>query len=309
VAELERRFGQPRDQLRANLRRQCLVPERGGLLPNAHGTAVGLIFDLGPGRAVVALPGPPRELQPMVREHLLPWLQARYGVRRPGAALTLRFVGVGQSQIDQTIKDRVALPPDVQVTSLFEGSRVDFTFHLPGHTEADLDRLRRVGEEVRRHLGEFCYAEGDVSLEEVVLRALRVRGARLTVAEVASGGSLAAALHAAPTAREVVQGSFAAPTETQLAGLLEIRSWPAEATPETRARLLAEAAAMHGGTDQAVAVGEPWNTNGVRRVWVAFKTDRGLETRALAAGEASSAGRAGLVTSVLDQLRRWVSRP
>ena len=57
-------------------------------------------------------------------------------VRHPaaGAALTLRFVGLGQSQIDQTLKDHVPLPKDVMTSSQFEGSRVDFTFSLPNDT-------------------------------------------------------------------------------------------------------------------------------------------------------------------------------
>lgn len=306
VAELERRFRQPRDQLRPNLRRQCLVPERGGFLPNARGTAVGLVFDLAPG-AIIALPGPLGELQPMVHEHLLPWLERRYGVREPRAALTLRFVGVGQSQIDQTLKDQVGLPPDVVVTSYFEGSRVDFTFSLPEHAEGDVARLRQLGAAVRRHLGEFCYAEGDTSLEEVVLRALRERGARLTLAEVASGGSLAAALNGAPGVEEVVQGSFAAPVEDRLAGLLETRLVAAE--PEARARLLAEAAAVHGGTVWAVLVGEVHREDGESRVWLVFKTDGAVYARRLTAGGISSAGRAALVTAVLDQLRRWLHAP
>lgn len=309
VSELERRFRQPRDQLRPNLRRQCQVPERGGLLPNPHGTAVGLIFDLGPGRALVALPGPPRELQPMVREAVLPWLLQRYGVREPGASLTLRFVGVGQSQIDQTLRDQVGLPPDVIVTSIFEGSRVDFTFSLPGATEHAGERLRPLAAEVHRHLGEFCYAEGETTLEEVVLRALQSRGARLTLAEVASGGALAVALSSAPTAADVVRGSIAAPTENQLAELLEAVPTAGEAGSETRVRALAESAAKYSGSRWAVVVGEASGDADNRRVWLAFKTDSTIKTRRLSAGEPSRAGRDSLVTSVLDQVRRWLQAP
>jgi nicotinamide-nucleotide amidase len=269
---------------------------------------VGLVFDLAPG-ALIALPGPPRELQPMVREQVLPWLRQRYGVREPGASLTLRFVGVGQSQIDQTIQERVKLPPEVIVTSLFEGSRVDFTFSLPGHTERDFERLRQLAAEVRRHLGEFCYAEGEITLEEVVLRAVQNRGARLTLAEVASGGALAAALSSAPAAADVVRGSFVAPAEDQLAGLLEARLTPGEVGSETRVRALADAAAQHGGTRWAVVVGGAHGDAGERQVWLAFKTGDNVQTRRLTAGEPSTAGRAGLVTSVLDQLRRWLAAP
>ncbi len=309
LAELERRFRQPRDQLRPNLRRQCQVPARGGFFPNPHGTAVGLFFDLGPGRAIVALPGPPRELQPMVRDQLLPWLRERFGARPPGASLTLRFVGAGQSLIDQTIKDKVALPPEVIVTSLFEGSRVDFTFHLPGHEPTDFQRLTQLGAEVRRHLQEYCYAEGDTTLEEVVLRGLRDRGLRLALAEVASGGSLTAALNGAAEAPSVLMGAFVAPNEPRLGELTRAGAWRADAPAETRARVLAEAAAAHAGATWAVAVGESAPAVGDAGVWVAVKADERFETRRFSLRDRSEAARLALVTQILDQLRRLLRAP
>jgi len=52
----------------------------------------------------------------------------------PGCSLMLRFVGLGQSQIDQSMEDNVPLAPDITVSSQFEGGRVDFTFSLPKDT-------------------------------------------------------------------------------------------------------------------------------------------------------------------------------
>lgn len=308
VAELERRFRQPRDQLRANLRRQCLVPARGGFFRNPAGTAVGLVFE--PDAAtVIALPGPPRELQAMVRDELVPWLQRHFRARPPGASLTLRFVGVGQSQIDQTLKDKVALPPDVIVTSLFEGSRVDFTFHLPGNGAADAERLRQLEAAVRRELGEFIYAADGRSLEAVVLAELRARGVRLALAEVASGGSLAAALNGPAEADVVIAGAFAAPNDSRLAELIQANVGPVDAPGEERAKTLAQAAAAHARAGWAVAVGEGGRDPGDAPVWVAVKAGDRLETRRLTLRDRSDASRAGLVTQVLDQMRRLLRQP
>lgn len=310
LAALERRFNQKRDQLRANLRRQCLVPERGGFLKNANGTAVGLIFDLG-STNVVALPGPPRELQPMVRDELLPWLQSRFGVRAPGAALTLRFVGIGQSQIDQTIKDRVAVPPDVIITSIFEGSRVDFTFHLPGHATSDVARLVQLGAAVRAQLGDSFYADDGSSLEQVVLRALGARHIRLALAEVGSGGSLAASLNPVPEATDVLAGAFAAPSEERLAELVQIPAAQLRdtANAEARAKVLAEAAGSHAHADWAIAVGTVAGPASARQVWLVIKAGERWDTQRLALRDTGELGRANLVTQALDRLRRLVATP
>jgi nicotinamide-nucleotide amidase len=92
LAAMERRFQLPRDKLRANLRRQTRVPIRGSYLKSAFGTAVGLVYEL-PNAVIVALPGPPRELQPMVREELVSYLNRRFGTRLAACTLRLRFVG------------------------------------------------------------------------------------------------------------------------------------------------------------------------------------------------------------------------
>ncbi len=311
LSDLERRFNQTQDQLRPNLRRQCLVPERGGFLRNANGTAVGLIFELGRTNVLVALPGPPRELQRMVRDELLPWLQSRFGVRAPGAALTLRFVGVGQSQIDQTIKDRVTVPADVIITSLFEGSRVDFTLHLPGNGAGEVARLAELGAAVRTQLGAYCYADDGSSLEQVVLRALGARRLRLALAEVGSGGGLAASLNAVPEAAGVVAGAFAAPTEDRLARLVQPASGESLETTnaESRVKALAAAAASHAQADWAVAVGAVEGPVGGRQVWLALKAGDRWDTQRLALRDAGEVGRASLVTQALDRLRHLLASP
>ena len=137
IAGMERRFNTTRDQLRANLRRQAQVPVRGTYLQTARRAPLWDLCSKLAGKSWSALPGPPRELQPMVRDALVPYLNKRFGTRLPGCSLTIRFVGLGQSQIDQTLDERVPLPPGTAVSSQFEGGRVDFGFLLPGDTPAE----------------------------------------------------------------------------------------------------------------------------------------------------------------------------
>jgi len=159
LQNMTRRFGASPDKLRANLRRQTQVPTRGTYLKNANGTAVGLIFERAE-TVIVALPGPPRELQTMVRDELVPYLSRRFGTRLPGCSLRLRFVGLGQSQIDQTLIDHVPLAPDITVSSQFDGSRVDFTFSLSGDTPRDRTRLDKLKDAILKQLGDSGHTAG-----------------------------------------------------------------------------------------------------------------------------------------------------
>lgn len=306
LAAMERRFGLARDQLRPNLRAQTLVPERGTYLPNPNGTSVGLVFEMA-GKTIVALPGPPRELQPMVRDALVPYLSRRFGTRAPGATMMLRFVGLGQSQISQTFKDRVPVPADVAVFSQFEGSRVDYTFTLVDDSPQARARLQELKQKILKELGDNIYADDPTTLEEHVARGLESRGATLAVAEVGSAGALAAGLAAVDGKRPALAGAYVAPTEEQMRRLLRLgdEGWKAASATE-RIALLAAAAAESSGSQAAVAVGEArQDAGGNRFVEVVLRLPGGrVESQRLAVRGSGELARANLATQLLDQLRR-----
>jgi len=307
LQKMAQRFHVSPAQLRSNLRRQTQVPTRGTYFKNPEGTAVGLVFELADA-VIVALPGPPRELQAMVRDELVPYLSRRFGTRLPGCSLTLRFVGLGQSQIDQTLRDHVPLASDITVSSQFQGGRVDFTFSLPNDTQRDRARLQELKQKITEHLGEYIYADGEISLEEHVLKLLEARGATLVLAEVGSGGSLAAALSSADGAHRVLAGAYVAPTMEQLRRLLHVRDdrWTDITSRRQRIERLATAAADATGSQWAVAVGEAWpDESGAGYVDVAFKLPGGrLESKQVRFRGAGELARSRLSTQLLDQLRR-----
>jgi nicotinamide-nucleotide amidase len=307
LAAMERRFQQLRDKLRPNLRRQTRVPTRGSYLKSQSGTAVGLVFETDRS-VIVALPGPPRELQPMVRDELVPYLHRRFGTRLAACSLRLRFVGVGQSQIDHTLKEHALLAPDMVVTTQFTEGRVDFEFSLPDDTPANCARLAALNECVREHLGEYLYADDETTLEQVVIKQLQTRGLKLVVAESGSGGGLAQALDGADGADEVLVGAYVAPNDDRLRRLLRVtdESWAGAETRNPRAELLASAAGDVTGASCAVTVGEVQaEGEGRRFVETVFRLPkRPLEHVRLGLRGTGELARASLTTQLLDALRR-----
>ncbi|GEM_PF-207133 len=307
LQEMARRFRVSPDRLAANLRRQTQVPTEGTYFRNTEGTAVGLAFE--PAEAViVALPGPPRELQAMVRDELVPYLSRRFGTRLPGCSLTLRFVGLGQSQIDQSLEDNVPLAPDITVSSQFEGGRVDFTFSLPEDTPQDRARLLELKQKIMKHLGEYVYSDDETSLEQQVLKLLKARGERLALAEAGSGGSLAAALSSADGNGQVLAGAYVAPTTEKLCHLLAVdnNEQPGSTSGDQIIKRLAAVVADATESQWAVAVGEARrDENGSGYVEVAFKLPDGrMESRQVRLRGTGELARSRLSTQLLDQLRR-----
>jgi len=319
LQELARRFHVSPAQLRPNLRRQTQVPTRGRYLANPNGTAVGLVFEWAPrfhgdklapakaGAVIVALPGPPGELQAMVRDELVLYLSRRFGTRLPGCLLKLRFVGLGQSQIDQTLKDHALLTPDITVCSQFQGSRVDFTFSLPDDTPQDRARLGELKQKIMEHLGEYVYADDETSLEEHVVKLLEARSETIALAEAGSGGSVSSALSSADGAYRVLAGAYVAPTVEKLRRLLGVRDdlWTGTSRSQ-KIEQLATAAADATASQWALAVGQAWqDENGNGYIDVVFRLPGArLESQQVRLRGTGELARLGLSTQLLDQLRQ-----
>ncbi|RJP30436.1 MAG: hypothetical protein C4527_09680 [Candidatus Omnitrophota bacterium] len=309
---MKRRFSSSGRDLRRNLRRQTLTPMRGGYLPNPNGTAVGLVYDTGE-QVIVALPGPPRELNPMVQNELIPFLSQRFGTHSIGSSLTMRFAGIGESSIDQTIHEHMKLPDDLMICSLFELGRVDLTFMLPGDKPEDAARLKALEKELLQYIGEYMYADDGSSLEELVVRLLTERELTISIAEVGSGGVISAALSDVEDDAHHFRGGYVAADDEVMASILSIPDEfvkQSNLLSETLTKEMAKRMTQKLGTHWGLAVSEVKQPNESSSfVWLAF----GSETDGFTCERVSTRGhgetmRARLVMAVLDLVRKRLSR-
>src|SRR5690242_3937565 len=176
-----------------NLRQAYLI-EGAEALANPHGSAPGQFLSTDRG-AVALLPGPPRELAPMVENELLPRLKP---VLPPQVirVRTFRITGIGESDLDTLIAPVYTKYTNPVTTVL--SSPGDLWVHLRAQsdTEAEADALlREVGNPIVELLGDRLYSEQpDDTLETVVARLLRQRRATVATAESVTGGLLAGRL-------------------------------------------------------------------------------------------------------------------
>jgi nicotinamide-nucleotide amidase len=170
--------------------RQAMVPEGAEILENPRGTAPGLWLEDG-GRAVVLLPGPPRELKPLFREQVLPRLERRVsGVRMHSREL--RVTGLGESHVEQRIQAIYKRFPEVQTTILAAPGETQI--HLRFWTE-DAGRAKKTLDEIVQGfeiaLADRIFSQDGRALEEVVAEQLTLNNATIAAAESCTGGLLA----------------------------------------------------------------------------------------------------------------------
>jgi nicotinamide-nucleotide amidase len=253
---IRRFFARIGREMTENNAKQALFPEGAEVLPNPIGTAPG--FALTEGRATLfCMPGVPSELTRMVDEQVLPRIEARLGSGgRVVRAALLRTFGMGESSLDDALKD-VAAGGDVSL-----GFRTNFPDNLlrPVACAASAEQaeaaLARVCDSIRERLGPLIYAEGDETLEAVVVRLLRERGRSIAVAESCTGGLVAQRITGVPGASEAFLGgvvAYANAAKQALLGVPDALLAEHGAVSEPVARAMAEGVRERFGADLAVA--------------------------------------------------------
>ena len=208
---IQQRFaGRPGGVPESN-RVQTMIPEGGTTLYNHYGTAPGFILE-GSGEcpALAALPGPPREMQPMFLEQVGPYLEKAFPVEMRQAIFEIRTAGVSESSLNESVSDLAGSRPDVDVALLAGDGMARVRLTLRGKDESDLERLRgeMTGEIVGRVGAENVWGFGDDTLEEAVGRMLTEMGMTIVAAESCTGGMINAALTDIPGSSAYVERGY-----------------------------------------------------------------------------------------------------
>ncbi|MDH3216381.1 MAG: CinA family nicotinamide mononucleotide deamidase-related protein [Candidatus Krumholzibacteria bacterium] len=170
-------------------RRQAYFPRGAEPIANARGTAAGFVMDR-EGCLVAALPGPPRELIPMVEDAVLERIGGVFG-RRGIYCETFRTTGIGESNMTPMVKSIFDKYDEFVFSSLPHIGGVDIVIT---QQREDVDRsfiearANEFEQELRAVLGFRVYGKGDADLAAVLGRELVNQEATLAIAESLTGG-------------------------------------------------------------------------------------------------------------------------
>ena len=188
---LEERFARWNKPVNAHNVRQAMVPRGAEVLANPNGTAPGLFFHprLGAPKnlncAVVLVPGPPRELKPMMVDEAEPRLRQLMPVEALRVCRYFKFTGLGESDISMALQDSLEAIPGLEIGYCLGKGDVDV--RLTGSPEA----LEAAALLCRSKLGEFLVSEDRRLVEEVVVNLLIEKQQWVATAESCTGGLIA----------------------------------------------------------------------------------------------------------------------
>ncbi len=230
--------------------RQAYVPDGATELANDHGTAPGLYLPAQNGIPHLFLfPGPPRELRPMFKTYALPILRSLVGSHDLDAR-TYRTTGLGESQVERIIGERLLTIPGLELGYCARMGEVDV--RVIGSQLA----VKAASQLIESELGDYIVTTEDKELEDIVVELLTMKKATLAIAESCTGGLLASRITDVPGSSLVfIEGNVTYSNEAKTRTLSvspELLS-TVGAVSEEVARAMAEGALKRSGANYALS--------------------------------------------------------
>jgi competence/damage-inducible protein CinA-like protein len=173
-----------------NQRRQAYVPKGALAVSNPVGTAPCFIVET-ERNAVISLPGVPNEMEHILHESIIPYLQKRFNLDEIIKIRILHCSGMGEGNIDELIGDLETLSNPTVGLAAHTGV-VDIRIAAKAKSEAEADAMiAEVEKQARERLGDHIFGADEDRLEDAALNAVARRGWSLIGIESGLNGLLA----------------------------------------------------------------------------------------------------------------------
>ena len=167
LEDIEQYFIKQNVEMTPNNRQQALVIEGSEVLENKFGMAPGMLVKH-KDKKVILLPGPPKEMQPMAKNELLPHLLD--GEQIIFSEL-LRFAGIGESKVETELLDLIDNQTNPTIAPLAGTHEVNIRLTANGETVENCKALiDPIKTEILNRIGDFYYGSDDIKLEQALMQ-------------------------------------------------------------------------------------------------------------------------------------------
>lgn len=252
MTELKDRYSKSGRPVTPYLETQAILPANAEIIPNPIGTAVGFYLR-SKGTTIAVVPGVPREMHPMIAEHIVPRIADEADVS--ATTIIWSTTGTAESRLYELLDPIMKENPDIAVAYLpsEHGVRLKFTAQGPNATT----ELERWAAGVRPLLGNAVYAEKDIGLEVVLGEMLRESGLTVAFAESCTAGLAAKRMTDVPGSSDYMIGGFVTYRDGMKTSLLGVDSKLIEtrgAVSEEVAIAMADGAVAKTDSDCAASI-------------------------------------------------------
>ncbi len=256
LARIKSYFAATGREMTDNNKKQAMMPQGAVVFDNDYGTAPALALENDEGKVVVMLPGPPRELEPLFREKVEPYLHDRCAAIL--FSRNLHFCGIGESSLEAMIPSAFLDSPNPTVAPYCATGevRLRVTAKAGDQTSAAALCDAMIERLMTLPFAPYIYGTDIPNPETGLVKMLQKAGMTVATAESCTGGLIAKRLTDVPGASGSVAGGAVTYQTREKEAVLGVPTTLIEAhtvVSDPVARAMAEGALRVFDTDMAIA--------------------------------------------------------
>ena len=218
VSQIETFFERRNRPMPESVLVQAQVPEGAMVFSNRHGTAPGLAIEVSPNPFrvggepawLIMLPGPPRELRPMVDEQVMPFIKEHLPPEQEFHYRILRSLGIGESMVEEKLLGPLKPLMDRGLDLGFCARTGQVDIRLSGSGPEMPAIIAEAEAAIRGVIHKQIYGTDGETIGQVVVGQLIATGETLAVAESCTGGFLGHHITNVPGASAIFAGGMLA---------------------------------------------------------------------------------------------------
>jgi len=194
-------------EMTPNNRRQARKFNLGHALENKVGMAPGIFV---PYENVnwYFLPGVPGEMKQIARESIIPTLNLSNG-NQIMTSTVLKFIGIGESKLEHELQDLIQKQTNPTIAPLAQKDAVTIRLTAKAATLAlGKKQIEESKAAILARVGDYCFGENDVTIEQVLASFLEESGQSIAAAESLTGGLFSSKIVAVPKSSSYFKGSI-----------------------------------------------------------------------------------------------------
>lgn len=262
-ARFAKKNGKIREMTENNMR-QAYFPEGADILDNPNGTANACIFNarkaspekcVRENNIVISLPGPPREMSPLVDNEVIPYLKeySDYIVKNKKIVV----FRLGESRAETLIMDLMKNQTNPTIAPYAGDGKVVFRVTAKAKTEKEcFDLINPVADELLRRFEGDAFVMKNEDLQETIIRQLLEKNVTIATAESLTGGMIASSIVKIPGVSKIFNQGYVIYSNEAKIKMLGVKRETIEkygVVSEEVAKEMAKCVAEKAGSDIGVA--------------------------------------------------------
>lgn len=295
--------------------RQAYFPKGSMILHNDYGTANGCIMDIN-GKIAVLLPGPPKEVIPMMENKVLPYLM-KYS---DGIIFGKKYIimGVGESTVEKMVIDLIENQTNPTLATFAGNGRVVLRVTAKAASKEEAEKMiQPIEDEIKIRMGKNLYLSDVEDVAEYSAKLLIKNNLTVSTAESCTGGLVATKLINFPGISSVFSQGFITysnKSKVEILGVNEETLNEFGAVSKETVEEMAKNVALKSGSDIGLATtGIAGPTGGsldkpVGLIYVCVYFKGNIETLKLNYPGQREINRERAALSVLDLMNKMISK-